>query len=203
MENWNLLANPNQCRVRHRHSLSNRSDRREQRIWGLSLPQHRWNCNSRGFQMTETQLIAGDVIVRTISRRAIGTTAMLLPPVPATPLDGVKIYNSSPMVKDNTDRGSLTSTRVETLKYQFEKAGTFELPAITVRWWDIEKDELVSSTLAGQTFNVSLPVNFDEDNTCGSGFGPAVGFGDRNFTGNNTCNRIPDLPTDSIHNHAT
>jgi len=101
---------------------------------------------------------AGDVIVRTISRRAVGTTAMLLPPIQIETPEGVRHYASAPLVQDFSERGAALAERSETIKYQFERAGTFPLPDITVLWWDSDAAELKRVTLPGKVVDV-LPAS--------------------------------------------
>ncbi len=101
---------------------------------------------------------AGDVIERTISRRATATTAMMLPPVSADAPEGVRIYPSHAIVQDHTERGASRAERIETIKYQFERPGTFELPGVSLVWWDPKASELQRKTLPGETINVSGTV---------------------------------------------
>jgi hypothetical protein len=97
---------------------------------------------------------AGDVIERTISRRATATTAMMFPPVPADAPDGVRVYPATAIVQDHTERGASRAERIETIKYQFERPGTFELPAVSLAWWDPQSSTLQRKTLPGETINV-------------------------------------------------
>ncbi len=76
------------------------------------------------------EFVAGDVVQRVITRNAEGTTAMILPPVSATAPNGIRLYTSDPDVHDRVDRDQSGSVRSETLKYQFERAGSFKLPEI-------------------------------------------------------------------------
>ena len=85
---------------------------------------------------------AGDVIERTITRRATGTTAMMLPPVSADAPVGVRVYAAEPSVQDHTERGHSRAERIDTIKYQFEGPGTFELPDVRLVWWDPQVSEL-------------------------------------------------------------
>ena len=97
---------------------------------------------------------AGDVIERTISRRAPATTAMMLPPVSADAPDGVRVYPANAIVQDHTERGASRAERIETIKYQFERPGTFELRDLSVIWWDLDAGELKRKTLPGKTIDV-------------------------------------------------
>ncbi len=103
---------------------------------------------------TEDSIEAGSVVERTITRRASGTMAMILPPMSTDAPDGVRVYSADPKVEDITDRGESRAERTDTVKYQFERAGTFELPELTLTWWDPQAEQLRSETLAGQSVSV-------------------------------------------------
>lgn len=105
---------------------------------------------------------AGDVIQRTITRRAAGTTAMMIPPAPSEAPDGVRVYTSPPTVEDKTDRGQSNATRRDILKYQFERPGTFDLPELRFAWWDTESGELKRELLSGNTVTVTGVVRSPE-----------------------------------------
>ncbi len=107
-----------------------------------------WNPDS------DSPIKAGDVIERKISRHADGTTAMMFSPIdPAAP-EGIQVYPSDPVVQDDTERGESQAERVDTIKYQFPRGGTFELPDITLTWWDTKNSSLQRQTLAGRSVEV-------------------------------------------------
>ena len=97
---------------------------------------------------------AGDVIERIITRRATGTTAMMLPPVSADAPVGVRVYAAEPIVQDQTERGHSRAERIDTIKYQFEAPGTFELPDVRLVWWDPQVSELKRKSLPGEMVHV-------------------------------------------------
>lgn len=99
-------------------------------------------------------LQAGDVIQRTVERTASGTTAMMFPPVRTSAPDHVRVYTADPIVEDTNNRGQITAKRVETMKYQFQAPGTFQLPPIEFAWWDSATDELKSDLARGLTVTV-------------------------------------------------
>jgi hypothetical protein len=101
---------------------------------------------------------AGDVITRTIVRRAAGTTAMMLPPVVIETPPGVRHYDTDPTVQDFTERGASQAVRSETIKYQFERPGTFVLPDLAVTWWDPVARALKQVTLPGIEVNVEAEL---------------------------------------------
>ena len=102
-----------------------------------------------------TEIDAGDVIQRTIERTAEDTTAMMFPSVVASAPQGVRIFDQQPIVEDKTERGESTAFRSDTIKYQFQQAGTFTLPEMTFLWWDPKREELKRQTLPGWTVQVT------------------------------------------------
>jgi hypothetical protein len=105
---------------------------------------------------------AGDVITRTIARRAVGTTAMMLPPIAIETPPGVRHYDAEPIVQDVTERGVSLAVRSETIKYQFERPGTFQLPDLAVTWWDTNTRALKRVTLPGKTVDVDATDMVEE-----------------------------------------
>ena len=121
---------------------------------GVVVAVTQMNVSQNWLPENSVSLEAGDVIERTVTRQADGTTAMMLPPVPASAPDGVRVYETDPIVQDKTERGASTANRVDTIKYQFERAGTFDLPAIEFVRWDPQTEELKRELLPGITVSV-------------------------------------------------
>jgi hypothetical protein len=91
----------------------------------------------------------GDSLSRTVTISARKVQAMLIPPVPFAAPEGVRVYRKNPTVNDQkTDRGEfLRGVRSQTATYLFEKPGVYELPSISVTWWDLSINKLRTSTL--------------------------------------------------------
>jgi hypothetical protein len=100
-------------------------------------------------------VVAGDVIERSITRRATGTTAMMLPPVSFDATEGVRLYSADPILEDHIERGASWAERRDRIKYQFERLGTFQLPSVSLVWWDPQAEKLQQETLPGATINVA------------------------------------------------
>lgn len=81
----------------------------------------------------------GDHVRRTITVRAQGAQAMLIPPPALPPVPGLKLYPSEPELTPLTDGrgGFLGGQRVDRYDYVIQRAGTFELPALEIRWWNL------------------------------------------------------------------
>ena len=94
---------------------------------------------------------AGDVVQRTLIQTASGTTAMMLPAIAVSHPPGVRTYLEQPIVEDTTERGQSGALRTDTVKYQFERPGTFTLPEMTFVWWNPKQEKIQRQTLPGLT----------------------------------------------------
>lgn len=103
-----------------------------------------------------TELKPGTVVQRTITRRAVGTTAMVFPDISAEVQDGVRRYQDLPVVEDRAERGQSMSLRVDTIKYQFYEGGSFDLPELDFIWWNPEGETLEYRSLSGASFSVAV-----------------------------------------------
>jgi hypothetical protein len=89
-------------------------------------------------------LKVGDSVTRTVTIRAEGTPAMLLPPTPFAGVDGLAVYPSQPSVADNLDRrtGSSAASRVDEATYMLQAAGEYTLPALDIAWWNVRDSKV-------------------------------------------------------------
>jgi len=78
----------------------------------------------------------GDAFTRTLTVRARDVPAMLLPAPDFSDVEGVALYRLAPQLKDRTERGILASERIDTATYVCERAGSFRIPELSLRWWD-------------------------------------------------------------------
>ncbi|CAM2154401.1 exported protein of unknown function [Pararobbsia alpina] len=96
--------------------------------------------------LTATQQIApakkdaqvGEAITRTITQRATGTQAMLVPPVVFTDVEGLQRTAGPASTHDVTDdrAGLVAGLRTDSVSYIAQRAGHYTLPAIKVEWWN-------------------------------------------------------------------
>jgi hypothetical protein len=99
---------------------------------------------------------AGDTIERTVTITANKMQAMLIPPLQLAAPDGIRIYSSEPVVRDQkTPRGDFVyGQRIETTKYHVEKPGAYTLPAIKLQWWNLNTHHLAMASLPPTSFQV-------------------------------------------------
>jgi len=94
-----------------------------------------WNPDSLEFKV-------GEAVKRTIELNAQDISAMAFVPLAFSKIDGLGVYPVDPIVEDSYERGSLKGKRIETVTYVFEREGSFELPEVTIWWWDLGRKAL-------------------------------------------------------------
>jgi hypothetical protein len=94
-------------------------------------------------------LRVGDTIERTITVTTAKMQGMLIPPLPIEAPDGIRVYAEQPVVQDQkTDRGEFVfGRRTQSAKYFLQKDGTYTLPAIELKWWNLGANHLMTATL--------------------------------------------------------
>jgi hypothetical protein len=95
-------------------------------------------------QRSSDQLKAGDAVTRTVTIKAEGTPAMLLPPITSSAIQGLALYPAQPSLQDSTDSRTdlLSSTRTDSATYMLERPGDYLLPAIDIRWWNADEGKV-------------------------------------------------------------
>jgi len=110
----------------------------------------------QAIQRSSDELKAGDAVTRTVTTKAEGTPAMLLPPQKLTAIEGLASYPGQPTLEDKTEgrTDTMTSTRVDSVTYMLEKPGDYTLPAIDLRWWNVRDEKLELAHLDAVTLRV-------------------------------------------------
>lgn len=112
---------------------------------------------TQDFSTAPDPLIVGGRITRSVTQRAEGVQAMLLPAVALEDLPGFKRYPREPEVTtlDDGRGGFVGGQRIDRADYVAQEAGTFRLPPLTVRWRDGATDQPAKSELPGREFTVA------------------------------------------------
>jgi len=100
-------------------------------------------------------LKVGDSVVRTLILRAEGLDGAVLPPFSPQDIDGLNLYPDPADISRTFVDGSIVGTRVETSTYVALEAGTIEVPALEIPWWDITADSARTTTLPATRFEVA------------------------------------------------
>ncbi|RYD64966.1 MAG: hypothetical protein EOP83_08455, partial [Verrucomicrobiaceae bacterium] len=99
----------------------------------------------------------GDAFVRTLKWSASDLTGMAFPPFRPAPIRGLGIYPGEPVVEDTEDRGTLSGGRTDTATYVCKTGGHFEIPPLSVTWWNPEAKELKKIAFKAHAFDVPMP----------------------------------------------
>lgn len=112
---------------------------------------------SQDFALAPDPLVAGGRVTRSITQRAEGVQAMLLPPAPLADAPGFKRYAREPEVTTLTDGrgGFVGGQRIDRADYVAEQAGELSLPAVTLAWRDGAGGPPRPPARPGRTFAVA------------------------------------------------
>ncbi|MGO8064416.1 hypothetical protein AB9E28_02755 [Rhizobium leguminosarum] len=108
---------------------------------------------SQSFDRSPAGLKAGDALVRTIVVFAEDTQAMLIPPVDLGRAAGVAQYLKPPSLTDGVEQRGIGrsvetgSTRTETVVYTASTEGSFQAPAVSYQWFDLDAHAGATATL--------------------------------------------------------
>ncbi|MFA0811955.1 BatD family protein [Microbulbifer epialgicus] len=97
----------------------------------------------------------GEPITRILTIRAEGLRAAQLPPLPKLDVEGLKTYPDQPQQEDQAGPNGVTGSRIETTAIVATKPGDFQLPAVTITWWDTKSKRQRATQLPAFRFKVS------------------------------------------------
>ncbi|OCJ02542.1 hypothetical protein A6U87_19330 [Rhizobium sp. AC44/96] len=110
----------------------------------------------QAFDHDARSLKVGDALTRTITITAQNTQAMMIPPLDAGTVTGLRQYENAPAIQDGIEVGRDTaSRRTETYIYTADNEGSFVIPAVSYAWFDISSHESKSASLPAVTVDVS------------------------------------------------
>lgn len=116
---------------------------------------------SQDFSLAPDPLVVGGRVTRTITQRAPGVPALMLPAAVMPDVPGFTRYPLEPMVTPlNDGRGQFVGgQRIDRADYVAQQAGSYRLPAITVRWRDEATGQPAQAELPGREFTVAAAPN--------------------------------------------
>jgi len=114
-----------------------------------------WNRDLAGLKV-------GDAFERTITTRAVGTVAALIPPPDSLAIDGLGVYPGTPTLND-VPGGRNTATRIDRITFLAQRPGAYLLPETRVTWWDPVRKQTREVTLEAVSFTVAENPDLDPD----------------------------------------
>ena len=112
------------------------------------------------------QLRAGESVTRTIRLRGEGVQGAQLPPVLFTPMEGIKHYPDQPSISDDEISSGLLGSRRDSVAIVPTRAGSIEIPAVEIPWWDTETGTLRTAVVPARTLQVA-PASAEPVQTAG------------------------------------
>jgi len=103
------------------------------------------------------KFIAGEPVTRTLTISASGLSASQLPALKTPAIEGVKFYPDQAILKDNKADNGSNGVRSQKVAILPTRAGNFTLPAIEVKWWNVNTDKLEVAQLPARSITV-LPA---------------------------------------------
>ncbi len=97
---------------------------------------------------------AGEPITRTLTISAKGLSAAQLPALDGQNIDGLKLYPDQPVLKDNKDDNGISGVRTHKIAIMPTRPGSFILPAIEVKWWNVNTDKMEVARLPPREITV-------------------------------------------------
>lgn len=90
-----------------------------------------------------TEMENGGAVTRRLTANISGTTPFLIPElIPEIQDPLLRAYPKEPRFAESEDRGILSGQRVDEITYLAQDGGQTELPPISVRWYNLETDQV-------------------------------------------------------------
>jgi hypothetical protein len=118
------------------------------------LPASQLTLHSR-WSNPPTSAKTGDPLTLTLSIIANGLRAEQLPQLNVTVPTGLKTYNDQAVLNNESNSNGLIGTRQEKIVVIATKAGSFEIPKITLTWWDTTKIQQQVATIPAMTLTAT------------------------------------------------
>ena len=96
----------------------------------------------------------GEPITHTLTVTANGLTATQLPTLDSGKIDGLKLYPDQPTLKNGQDGNGIIGTREQKIAYIPTRAGNITLPAIEIKWWNVNTNQAEVARLPVRSITV-------------------------------------------------
>ncbi len=107
------------------------------------------------WQVPPAQFKTGEPVMLTLAVIAEGLLAEQLPELEVVPPSGIKAYANPAELVNNSEGGSVLATRQEQWVLIATAPGSYELPPITLRWWNLATQQLETAEIAPTLITVT------------------------------------------------
>jgi hypothetical protein len=116
---------------------------------GLWLPSELFTLQQE-FQPAPRKFKVGEPITRTITLTAVGLSEEQLPEITMQVPQGLKVYPDQAKLHTGLNNERLVSQKVVNFAIVASKAGEYQLPEISIPWWNTVTNKAEIATIAGQ-----------------------------------------------------
>lgn len=109
------------------------------------------------------ELKVGDSITRSITLTGEGLQGAQLPPISTDAPEGLRAYPDQPTINDIENETGVTGIRTDSVALVAVRAGDYELPGITISWWDTEADRQRLLRLPARKLSVRAAASVPTD----------------------------------------
>lgn len=107
------------------------------------------------YDKQDTAFDEGTTLTRTLTLRAAGLPAELLPPLDMSKSSAFNSYPERPVLKTETQGSDIVGKTTVKISYLFNQAGQVTLPAQTVTWFNTETGKTEHSTLPERILHIT------------------------------------------------
>lgn len=108
------------------------------------------------------KLSVGDSTTRILQLDALGLLSSQLPPITSTgssnALNGIRFYPDQETLEDKEAGADISSVRLQSEAVVTTTPGNWQLPALSVPWWNTETDALEYAQLPSRAIKVASPI---------------------------------------------
>ena len=109
---------------------------------------------AENWSSNKNEVKVGDVLERKITRNVANIVAELIPPIIWDSIPTISLYPTRSTVKSNKTKTAISATRVDGVRYLFEKEGSIIVPEKVLTWYNPRAKKLFKRTLKGFTIKV-------------------------------------------------
>ncbi len=111
---------------------------------------------SESYDTLEKKTLEGDTLTRTITLKAKGTTAQLLPAIPFRNTAQYHVYAEKPTTENQIKNGALWGSINMQVTYLLSQAGQVMLPSINIPWYNTTTHRYEMASLPSKTITVNI-----------------------------------------------
>ncbi|WP_440875531.1 BatD family protein [Thalassotalea sp. PLHSN55] len=109
-----------------------------------------------------TTFTVGEPITRTVTLTAAGLSQEQLPSIEMNMPDGIKVYPDQAELHTGMNRGRMVSQQVKNFALVASKPGEYQLPELSIPWWNTVTNSYQVAKIAAQTITVLPNPELDE-----------------------------------------